>query len=246
MVLRSLTLILCFLSYTKGFAGDLGHAVNPPYDQAIINIETRRVDWLGRSFYLPADEIKLLVALRDQKGLALDYESLLVVKYGTRKDFIGNPDNIHARTQDLAQTISRLKTNFKKVDPTFDRIENYKGFGYRWRLDYTPLPPEPESLSLGDLVLHPKSFSVFWKGQLVDGFIAASFPVLQKLVARKDDGLKCAEVLKERNESFGRPDDNRLASNHISKIKKAFREKDPDFNCIKETYIESGYYWSCK
>jgi two-component system response regulator ChvI len=29
--------------------------------------------------------------------------------------------------------IKRIRKKFREVDPEFDHIENYPGFGYRWR-----------------------------------------------------------------------------------------------------------------
>jgi two-component system response regulator ChvI len=31
--------------------------------------------------------------------------------------------------------IKRIRQKFREIDPEFDQIENYPGFGYRWRHD---------------------------------------------------------------------------------------------------------------
>jgi two-component system, OmpR family, response regulator ChvI len=33
----------------------------------------------------------------------------------------------------VRSAIKRIRNKFRDVDPTFDKIENYAGFGYCWR-----------------------------------------------------------------------------------------------------------------
>jgi two-component system, OmpR family, response regulator ChvI len=33
----------------------------------------------------------------------------------------------------VRSAIKRIRNKFHDFDPTFDEIENYQGFGYRWR-----------------------------------------------------------------------------------------------------------------
>ena len=48
------------------------------------------------------------------------------------KDFIAGygPDGFRSNVRSF---IKRIRKKFRDVDPEFDHIENYPGFGYRWR-----------------------------------------------------------------------------------------------------------------
>lgn len=246
MVLRTFILILLFMAGPDGWSQQEDIALNQPYDQPLVSFELNKAYWQGHYIHLTPSETRVLYALLNNRGLAIDYEKLLELRDGFNTPFIGNPDNPYARVNNISASIKRLNKKFKAVDPHFDRIENYKNFGYRWRLDFTPMPNAEELIILGDLALHPKSYTVFWKNQIVRDISALSFPVIKKLALRKAHGMACAEVLREREASYGGSDDNHLASIHMSKIKSAFLKKDPSFNCIKSTTIDAGYYWACR
>ena len=49
-------------------------------------------------------------------------------------NFSGDANNLLTYT---TPSIKRIRQKFQSLDPSFDSIENYAGFGYRWRHEQT-------------------------------------------------------------------------------------------------------------
>ena len=236
-------LILVLMGLKPVLAANFQPAVNGVYlkGELIINRNTYRVHWKGEKFDATVVEMNLLEAILAHYGLAVPYEQLLEIKYGGYREAIGNPANPYARTADLATSIKRLKQKFEAIDPGFDEIENYKGFGYRWKMLEVPLPAAEQLAAYGNLLVHSESKSLFWKGVRINTTVMA-FDIVQRLVKRHSDGMKCEEFLQVMDSAS-----TSAVSSNIHRINEMFREVDPDFNCIKlDRTAETNYVWVCQ
>ncbi len=91
--------------------------------------ETSRVFWKGKEVPLSVTEFKMVALLAARAGQDVRYRDLydlvhgsgFVAGYGTE----GYRSNVRA-------FVKRIRQKFREVDPAFDEIENYSGFGYRW------------------------------------------------------------------------------------------------------------------
>lgn len=105
-------------------------ATGPGVPGLHIDLRAGAVDWRGHPMELTVTEIKIVAALAGQSGQNLTYREIydlvrgsgFVAGYG----IVGYRSNVRA-------FIKRIRQKFKAVDPDFDEIENYPGYGYRWR-----------------------------------------------------------------------------------------------------------------
>jgi two-component system OmpR family response regulator len=80
-----------------------------------------RVSWRGRPLALTLTEFRILEALARRPGRVRTYDDLME---SARQGVVTrNTVNTH---------ILHLRRKFREVDPTFDRIGNEYGLGYRW------------------------------------------------------------------------------------------------------------------
>jgi two-component system response regulator ChvI len=94
-----------------------------------LRFDTRRAVWAGRSVDLTLTEFKILTLLAEQAGRDIGYREIYDLVHG--KDFIAGHGSEGYRAN-VRTFIKRIRKKFRDVDPSFDHIENYAGFGYRW------------------------------------------------------------------------------------------------------------------
>lgn len=99
-------------------------------DDLTIRYDRGRVTWRGRDPGLTMSEFRVVVLLATDPGAHKSYRVIYDnVHYAGfhggagSTGFMGN----------VRCFIKRIRCKFKAVDPAFDRIENYTGFGYMWR-----------------------------------------------------------------------------------------------------------------
>ena len=83
----------------------------------------------GRSVDLTLTEFKILTLLAEKAGQDVGYREIYDLVHG--KDFIAGHGSEGYRAN-VRTFIKRIRKKFRDVDPGFDHIENYAGFGYRW------------------------------------------------------------------------------------------------------------------
>jgi len=92
--------------------------------------DIHRAYWQGRQVDLTLSEFSIVRYLAAQAEGDVTYRQIYDVVRG--KDFIagGGSEGYRANVRSF---IKRIRKKFRDVDDGFDRIDNYPGFGYRWR-----------------------------------------------------------------------------------------------------------------
>jgi two-component system, OmpR family, response regulator ChvI len=94
-----------------------------------LRYETGRALWAGRPVDLTLTEFKILVLLVERAGQDVGYREIYDLVHG--KDFIAG-HGAEGYRANVRTFIKRIRKKFRDGDPSFDRIDNYPGFGYRW------------------------------------------------------------------------------------------------------------------
>ena len=94
-----------------------------------LRFDISRAVWAGRSVDLTLTEFKILTLLAEKAGQDVGYREIYDLVHG--KDFIAGHGSEGYRAN-VRTFIKRIRKKFRDVDPGFDHIENYAGFGYRW------------------------------------------------------------------------------------------------------------------
>jgi two-component system response regulator ChvI len=102
--------------------------------QQIVDLELRpdigRAFWKGRQIDLTLTEFRMVHHLATRAGEDVPYRDLYDLVHG--KDFVAGPGEEGYRAN-VRTFIKRIRQKFRDVDDRFEHIENYPGFGYRWR-----------------------------------------------------------------------------------------------------------------
>jgi two-component system response regulator ChvI len=98
----------------------------------VLNIDSCRALWRGRAVPLTLTEFRVVSHLSIKAGSDVSYREIYDMVRG--EGFIAGPglDGYRANVRTL---IKRIRQKFRDLDPDFSALENYPGFGYRWRND---------------------------------------------------------------------------------------------------------------
>src|SRR5579864_7114197 len=105
----------------------------PPPQVRLGSLELRfdinRGFWKGSEIDLTLTEFRIVSHLALKPGEDVSYRELYDLVHG--KDFLAGTgaDGYRANVRTF---IKRIRRKFKELDPNFDEIHNYAGFGYRW------------------------------------------------------------------------------------------------------------------
>jgi two-component system response regulator ChvI len=94
--------------------------------------DSHRAAWLDTELPLTINEFRIVDLLASRAGQDVGYREIYDIVRG--EGFVAGqgPDG---HRQNVRTFVKRIRQKFRDVDNTFDRIENYPGFGYRWRGD---------------------------------------------------------------------------------------------------------------
>lgn len=92
--------------------------------------ETNRAFWKGQEVSLSITEFKMVDLLATRTGHDVRYRELYDLVHG--ENFAAGYGAEGYRSN-VRAFVKRIRQKFRGVDPDFDEIENYSGFGYRWR-----------------------------------------------------------------------------------------------------------------
>jgi len=95
-----------------------------------LKLDTNRAYWRGRQLEISLTEFKILQLLSTRAGKDVSYRAIYDVVHGT--GFVAGPGTDGYRTN-VRAFIKRIRQRFREIDERFEHIENYPGFGYRWR-----------------------------------------------------------------------------------------------------------------
>lgn len=97
-----------------------------------LRLASSRALWRGNAVDLSLTEFNIVHSLVRKAGSDVRYRELYDLVHG--KDFIAGEGQEGFRAN-VRTFIKRIRKKFRDVDGRFDQIENYPGFGYRWRDD---------------------------------------------------------------------------------------------------------------
>jgi two-component system response regulator ChvI len=132
VILKRLELVL---SGAKGGLKPVADGAEPEAGSRgplVLNAESCRALWRGRSVPLTLTEYRVVSHLSVKAGTDVSYREIYDLVRG--EGFIAGPgiDGYRANVRTL---IKRIRQKFRDLDPDFSALENYPGFGYRWRND---------------------------------------------------------------------------------------------------------------
>lgn len=95
-----------------------------------LRLAIHRAFWREKQVDLTLSEFGIVRFMVAERGRDVTYRQIYDIVRG--KDFVAGfgADGYRANVRSF---IKRIRKKFREVDDTFDRIENYPGFGYRWR-----------------------------------------------------------------------------------------------------------------
>ena len=97
-----------------------------------VAVDTNRARWQGEEVALSYTEFRMVHCLASRAGADVGYRELYDMVHGEGFYAGHGTDGYRSNVRTF---IKRIRRKFKEIDPSFDGIENYPGFGYRWRSD---------------------------------------------------------------------------------------------------------------
>jgi two-component system, OmpR family, response regulator ChvI len=97
-----------------------------------LRFDCHRATWANRKVDLTLTEFKIVTVLVENAGRDVGYREIYDLVHG--KDFAAGHGAEGYRTN-VRTFVKRIRKKFRDADPTFEHIENYPGFGYRWTAD---------------------------------------------------------------------------------------------------------------
>jgi two-component system, OmpR family, response regulator ChvI len=89
-----------------------------------------RVVWRGSPVPLTPTEVRMVRLLAERAGRDVGYREIYDAARG--QGFVAGSGTDGYRTN-VRAAIRRIRQKFRDLDPEFDAIEAYAGYGYRWR-----------------------------------------------------------------------------------------------------------------
>jgi two-component system response regulator ChvI len=94
-----------------------------------LRTDTSRAYWRAKELELTLTEFNIVVLMATRAGQDVPYRDIYDLVHG--KDFIAGYGAEGYRAN-VRTFIKRIRKKFRDLDPDFDGIGNYAGFGYRW------------------------------------------------------------------------------------------------------------------
>lgn len=94
-----------------------------------LRFETSRAYWKGYQVSLTLNEFRVVRLLTEHAGSDVSYRQIYDCIRGTGFNAGSGEDGYRANVRSI---MKRIRQKFRDMDPGFDAIENYPGFGYRW------------------------------------------------------------------------------------------------------------------
>lgn len=111
----------------------------PPEDGLRFDEDCARIYWRGARLKLTLSEVKIVRFLAAQPGRDVSYRAIYDQLRG--EGFQAGYGE-HGYRTNVRAIIRRIRRAFHSVDPGFDMIQNYPGFGYRWKAGPQTAAPE--------------------------------------------------------------------------------------------------------
>jgi two-component system response regulator ChvI len=98
-----------------------------------LRTDIRRAYWGGKQVGLTLTEFAIVRLLAAEPGKDISYREIYDLVHG--RGFIAGYGNEGFRAN-VRTFIKRIRQKFRELDDDFGEIENYPGFGYRWRVPH--------------------------------------------------------------------------------------------------------------
>lgn len=95
-----------------------------------LRYDSRRALWRQANVNLTLTEFNIVAYLAENASRDVSYREIYDIVHG--EGFMAGDGEIGFRTN-VRAFIKRIRQKFRDVDPVFSSINNYPGFGYRWR-----------------------------------------------------------------------------------------------------------------
>ncbi len=95
-----------------------------------LRLATKRASWQGVPVPLSVGEFDVVALLASRAGADVAYREIYDVVRGEGFIAGSGEDGYRANVRAI---VKRVRRKFSDLDPAFDALENYSGFGYRWR-----------------------------------------------------------------------------------------------------------------
>ncbi|OGG48028.1 hypothetical protein A3D66_02320 [Candidatus Kaiserbacteria bacterium RIFCSPHIGHO2_02_FULL_50_9] len=100
-------------------------------DDLVLRKATKRAYWKGGKVNLTVRQFDLVDLLFSHRGTDISSRKLYDTFRGRPGLLAGNgPEGYRVN---LRVVIMHIRKTFKAIDPAFDEIETFAGFGYRWK-----------------------------------------------------------------------------------------------------------------
>ncbi|KLN62637.1 response regulator [Kiloniella spongiae] len=119
-------------SSSQADESDSGNPLSSRIGDLEIREDIMRAYWKGEQLDLTLTEFAIVCFLATGIGNDVSYRQIYDLVHG--KDFVAGygTDGYKANVRSF---IKRIRKKFREIDDDFEHIENYPGFGYRWRND---------------------------------------------------------------------------------------------------------------
>ena len=94
-----------------------------------LRFDIKRARWAGQAIEFTLSEFRMLSQLATKPGEDISYRQLYDLVHG--RGFVAG-QGIDGYRTNVRSFIKRIRKKFREVHPTFNQIQNYGGFGYRW------------------------------------------------------------------------------------------------------------------
>jgi two-component system, OmpR family, response regulator ChvI len=129
IVLKRINLILSGL---KGRQAEAPEDTAPVFVRGELELkrDVSRAFWRGREVTLSITEFKMVDLLATRAGRDARYRELYDLVHGAG---FAAGYGAEGYRSNVRAFVKRIRQKFREADGEFDEIENYSGFGYRWR-----------------------------------------------------------------------------------------------------------------
>jgi len=94
-----------------------------------LRLDSNRARWAGKVIEFTLTEFRMLSQLAMKPGEDVSYRELYDLVHGRGFQAGSGADGYRTNVRTF---IKRIRKKFREVHPTFNQIQNYAGFGYRW------------------------------------------------------------------------------------------------------------------
>lgn len=135
ILLKRIDLILCGVRGQTPSNGTPTNGTTSSDEQVILggldlNLKSHRALWNNKEVPLTLSEFNIVHLMAAHAGADVRYRDIYDLVRGEGFAAGVGPEGYRANVRTF---IKRIRQKFREIDDRFDSIENYPGFGYRWR-----------------------------------------------------------------------------------------------------------------